>query len=153
MICHLSSKIESDELNNLPLPIFLQYATSSARPVKQLRIKPHGNTTKSIRSFTSTIPQVLENVRVCVLENIYRQKLDVKISILVSAVNKAVKCLPKCSARCCRNKKPNLITVRDRTQVYNALRKDNSITEEYLTVMKRLEKASGVVARFLHESS
>jgi len=73
MICHLSSKIESDELNNLPLPMFLQYATSSARPVKQLRIKPHGNATKSTRPFTSSIPQVLENVRVCVLENIYRK--------------------------------------------------------------------------------
>jgi hypothetical protein len=43
---------------------------------------------------------------------------------------------------------PNLTTVRDRTQVYNARRKDNSIADEYLAVMKRLEKQNGVVARF-----
>ena len=45
-------------------------------------------------------------------------------------------------------KRPNLTTVRDRTQVYNARRKDQSITEEYLAVLKRLEKRNGVVAKF-----
>ena len=43
---------------------------------------------------------------------------------------------------------PTLTTVRDRTQVYNARRKDNSITEEYLAVMKQLENSNGVVAKF-----
>jgi hypothetical protein len=45
-------------------------------------------------------------------------------------------------------KTPNLDTVRDRIQVYNARRKDNSISAEYLAVMKRLEKQNGIVARF-----
>ena len=43
---------------------------------------------------------------------------------------------------------PTSTTVRDRTQIYNARRKDQSIAEEYLAVMKRLEKSNGIVARF-----
>jgi hypothetical protein len=43
---------------------------------------------------------------------------------------------------------PNLNTVRDRTQVYNARRKNDSIAEEYLAVMKQLEKKNTTVARF-----
>ena len=43
---------------------------------------------------------------------------------------------------------PNLTTVRDRTQVYNARRKNDSIVEEYLAVMKQLEKQNTIVARF-----
>ena len=43
---------------------------------------------------------------------------------------------------------PNLTTVCDRTQVYNARRKKVSIAEEYLAVMKQLEKQNTIVARF-----
>ena len=39
-----------------------------------------------------------------------------------------------------QKKAPNLTTVRDRSQIYNIRRKDQSISEEYLAVMKRLEK-------------
>ena len=46
-------------------------------------------------------------------------------------------------------KVPQLTTFRDRSQVSNARRKDYSIAEEYLAVMKRLEKQNGIVARFL----
>ena len=41
-----------------------------------------------------------------------------------------------------------MTTVRDRSQIYNIRRKDQSISEEYLAVMKRLEKNNGIVARF-----
>ena len=43
---------------------------------------------------------------------------------------------------------PLLTTVRDRTQVYNARRKNDSIADEYLAVMKQLEKQNTIVARF-----
>ncbi len=43
---------------------------------------------------------------------------------------------------------PNLTTIRDRTQIYNARRREQSIGAEYLAEMKRLEKANGVVAMF-----
>lgn len=43
---------------------------------------------------------------------------------------------------------PNLTTIRDRAQVYNARRKSDSIVEEYLGVIKRLETQNSVVARF-----
>ena len=45
-------------------------------------------------------------------------------------------------------KTPNLTAIRDRTQIYNARRKDHSIADEYLTVMKQLEKGNGIVAKF-----
>ncbi len=45
-------------------------------------------------------------------------------------------------------KHPNVTTVRDRSQVYNARRKNDSIADEYLAVMKQLEKQNTTVARF-----
>ena len=64
MICYLSRKTGMNEQSDLPLPMFVQYATASAQPVKNLHIQPHGNATKSTRSFMSTVPTVLERVRV-----------------------------------------------------------------------------------------
>ncbi|CAF2948306.1 unnamed protein product [Rotaria sp. Silwood2] len=64
MICYLSTKTDMGEQNDPPLPMFVQYATASAEPVKKFRIQPHGNVTKSTRPFTSTVPAVLERVRV-----------------------------------------------------------------------------------------
>jgi hypothetical protein len=69
MICHLSSKAESEESSDLPLPMFVQYATTSAQPVQKLRIQSHGNATKSTRPFTSTDPAVLHGLRVSVRDN------------------------------------------------------------------------------------
>ena len=43
---------------------------------------------------------------------------------------------------------PNLTIVRDQTQVYNARRKNDSIPEEYLAVMKQLQKQNTIVTRF-----
>ena len=42
----------------------------------------------------------------------------------------------------------HLTTVRDRTQVYSARKKNYSIADEYLAVMKQLEKQNAIVARF-----
>ena len=40
------------------------------------------------------------------------------------------------------------MTVRDRNQVYNARKNGQSNEEEYLTIMRTLEKSNSVVARF-----
>ena len=45
-------------------------------------------------------------------------------------------------------KVPQLTTVRDRNEVYNARRTDHTITDEYLAVMKQLEKQNEIVTRF-----
>jgi len=42
-----------------------------------------------------------------------------------------------------------LTTIRDRTQVYNARQKNDSNKEEYLNIMRSLEKSTSVVARFV----
>lgn len=41
-----------------------------------------------------------------------------------------------------------LTTVRDRVQVYNARQKSESNVEEYMAIMRSLEKSSSTVARF-----
>ncbi|CAF3980247.1 unnamed protein product [Rotaria sp. Silwood1] len=43
---------------------------------------------------------------------------------------------------------PSLTKVRDRKQVYNARQKRESNVEEYLAIMRNLEKSSSVIARF-----
>ena len=65
MISYLTPKAENNELNNLPLPIFVQYTGRTTRTMQQLPTKPHGNATKSTRPFTSTAPLVLQTIRVC----------------------------------------------------------------------------------------
>ncbi|CAF4731833.1 unnamed protein product, partial [Rotaria sp. Silwood2] len=43
---------------------------------------------------------------------------------------------------------PSLTTVRDRNQVYNARQKSESNVDEYLAIMRNLEKSNSIVARF-----
>ena len=69
MICYLSTKTDVDEQRDHSLPMLVQYATTSAQPVKILRIQSHGNARKSMRPFSSTVPAVLQRVRVSVQEN------------------------------------------------------------------------------------
>ena len=61
MICLLSSNAQAEEISDQQLPIYLQYVTMSTRPLGKILIKPHGNSTKSTRPFTSTVPAVLEH--------------------------------------------------------------------------------------------
>ena len=61
MISYLTPKAENNELNNLPLPIFVQYTGRTTRTMQQLPTKPHGNAIKSTRPFTSTAPLVFTN--------------------------------------------------------------------------------------------
>ena len=47
------------------LPMFLQYVRTRQLSEEKLVLPPHGNSKKSHIPFTSTLPSVLEKIKVC----------------------------------------------------------------------------------------
>ncbi|CAF4405479.1 unnamed protein product, partial [Rotaria magnacalcarata] len=130
MIAYSSQTLTDDDLTKWNLPIFLQYSIGNHEKTKNLRLKPHGNAKKSDRPFTSTLPSVLMQVK--------SHPRFLKPSTIYNASISNVEEVPW----------PSLMTVRDRKQVYNARQKKESNVEEYLAMMRNLEKSTSIVARF-----
>ncbi|CAF3140739.1 unnamed protein product [Rotaria sp. Silwood2] len=130
MIAYSSQTLAEDDSTKLNLPIFLQYSIGNHENIGNLRLKPHGNAKKSDRPFTSTLPSVLTQIK--------SQPRFLKPSTIYNASINNVEEAPL----------PSLTTVRDRKQVYNARQKSESNVEEYLAIMRNLEKSNSIVARF-----
>ncbi|CAF2963068.1 unnamed protein product, partial [Rotaria sp. Silwood2] len=130
MIAYASQTLAEDDSNKLNLPIFLQYAICNYDNIESLRLKPHGNAKKSDRPFTSTLPFVLNQIK--------SHPRYLKPSTIYNAAINNVEELSL----------PSLTTVRDRNQVYNARQKSESNVDEYLAIMRNLEKSNSIVARF-----
>ncbi|CAF4263706.1 unnamed protein product, partial [Rotaria magnacalcarata] len=130
MIAYSSQTLTDDDSTKWNIPIFLQYSIGIHEKIKNLRLKPHGNAKKSDRPFTSTLPSVLMQVK--------SHPRFLKPSTIYNASISNVEEVPL----------PSLMTVRDRKQVYNARQKNESNVEEYLVIMRNLEKSTSIIARF-----
>ncbi|CAF1466713.1 unnamed protein product [Rotaria sordida] len=122
MIAYSSQTLAEDDSTKLNLPIFLQYSIGNHENIENLRLKPHGNAKKSDRPFTSTLLSVLTQIK--------SQPRFLKPSTIYNASINNVEEVPL----------PSLTKVRDRKQVYNARQKSESNVEEYLAIMRNLEK-------------
>ncbi|CAM4838907.1 unnamed protein product [Rotaria magnacalcarata] len=130
MIAYSSQTLTDDDSTKWNIPIFLQYSIGIHEKIKNLRLKPHGNAKKSDRLFTSTLPSVLMPVK--------SHSRFLKPSTIYNASISNVEEVPL----------PSLMTVRDRKRVYNARQKNESNVEEYLAIMRNLEKSTSIIARF-----
>ena len=63
MICYSTQILDDSTCEQLP--IFLQYIKTTRSTEQKLTLRPHGNSTKSNAPFTSTVPSVLGDIRVC----------------------------------------------------------------------------------------
>ncbi|CAF0711925.1 unnamed protein product [Adineta steineri] len=108
------------------------YSILNQENIKNLQLKPHGNAKNSNRPFTSTLPSVLEQIKA--------QPRFVKPSAIYNSSINNVEQSPLAP----------LTTIRDRVQIYNARarQKNDSNVEEYLTILKNLEKSDTIIARF-----